>query len=157
MDQIDRSLVYTAQSKQYFYCRDVVCEYVFRRGAVPLNPFRAFDYFLNDRVARDLVRKGNQRLIAACDEMWVFGDRLADGVLVEIAQAARLNMPVRFFTIGNSLSDITEIQANRLSFESEVEDSVGLSAVQMLDHVLKGQTESIVLALGRVHEVRDRI
>ena len=47
-------VVYTAQSKQFFYCRDAVCQFVFENNAIPLNPFRVFDYFLNDRVDRDL-------------------------------------------------------------------------------------------------------
>lgn len=149
------TLVYTAQSKHYFYCRDVVCEYVFRRGAVPLNPFRAFEYFLGDRVARDLVRQGNQRLIAAADEFWVFGDRLADGVLVEIAQASRLRLPVRFYTIGARVSDIKEISPSSVEFEAEVVDVTGLSSNLMREHVAKGETESLVLALGRVNEVSD--
>ena len=56
-------VVFTAQSKLYFYCRDAVCEYVFRHGAIPINPFRAFGYFLDDRVERDLVRQANNNLL----------------------------------------------------------------------------------------------
>ena len=48
-------VVFTAQSKVYFYCRDAVCEFVFQNNAVPVNPFRVFEYFLGDRVDRDLV------------------------------------------------------------------------------------------------------
>ncbi len=80
-------VVFTAQSKVYFYCRDAVCQFVFDNGAVPVNPFRVFEYFLGDRVDRNLVRQGNNNLIRIVDELWVFGDVIADGVLAEICLA----------------------------------------------------------------------
>jgi hypothetical protein len=39
-------VVFTAQSKLHFYCRDAICEFVFNQGAVPVNPFRLYEYFL---------------------------------------------------------------------------------------------------------------
>src|SRR5882724_8814863 len=92
-------VIFTAQSKFYFYCRDAVCEFVFQKNAVPLNPFRVFEYFLGDRVERNLVRQGNNSLIRIADELWVFGEMIADGVLFEIFLARELNKPIRFFTI----------------------------------------------------------
>ncbi|WP_152365153.1 hypothetical protein [Microlunatus speluncae] len=150
---MNQLLVYTAQSKQYFYCRDVVCEFVFHRGSIPLNPFRVFDYFLGDRVPRDQVRRGNHRLIAASDEVWVFGDRLADGVLVEIAQAARLNIPVRFFSIGAKLAEIRDIPTNRLEFETEVSDVTGLPTDEMRSRIARGELDTVMMALGRTNEL----
>lgn len=68
-------VIYTAQSKQFFYCGDAVCQFVFERGRIPVNPFRAFDYFLGDRVNRDLVRRGNYAMLQRSDELWVFGTK----------------------------------------------------------------------------------
>lgn len=113
----ERPVVFTAQSKQYFYCCDVVCEFVFKQGCVPLNPFRAFGYFLGDRVRRDDVRIGNNNLIRLADELWVFGTSIADGVLFEIEYAHALGRPVRLFTIGNRLEEIHERTVNDLRFE----------------------------------------
>jgi len=56
-------IVFTAQSKKCYYCRDAVCEFVFNQGAVPLNPSRLYGYFLADRVDRELVRQANNNLI----------------------------------------------------------------------------------------------
>ena len=53
-------IVFTAQSKAFFYCRDAVCEFVFNRHCVPLNPFRVFEYFLGDRVDRDAVGQADE-------------------------------------------------------------------------------------------------
>jgi hypothetical protein len=113
-------VIYTAQSKVYFYCRDAVCEFVFANNAVPVNPFRVFEYFLNDRVDRNLVRQGNNNLIQIVDELWAFGDTIADGVLFEILFAKKIGKPVRFFTIDNRASSIREIKVKNLRFEREV-------------------------------------
>ena len=43
-------IAFTAQSKRFFYCQDVVCAYTLQHGFIPLNPFRVFGYFLDDRV-----------------------------------------------------------------------------------------------------------
>lgn len=111
--------VFTAQSKQYFYCRDAVCEYVFQQGALPVNPFRVFEYFLGDRVKRDLVRRGNNHLIEMCDELWVFGP-VSDGVLFEIVSARRLRKPIRYFGIATYAGQIRQIPPVEVRFEPEV-------------------------------------
>ncbi|OJW83942.1 MAG: hypothetical protein BGO69_09430 [Bacteroidetes bacterium 46-16] len=117
--------IFTAQSKKFFYCKDAICEFVFNRSGIPINPFQVFGYFLGDRVDRDLVRKGNNELIARCDELWVFGP-IADGVLFEISRAYELKMPVRFFSIetyANSIEEITD--STKLVFEPEVHAQIG--------------------------------
>lgn len=113
-------LVYPAQSKQFFYCRDAVCEFVLLNGAVPLHPFRVFEYFLGDRVDRDLVRRGNNTIVARADEIWVFGSELADGVLLEISHAHQNKKPIRYFTIATRALEIEEIEPKDLTFEDEL-------------------------------------
>ncbi len=118
-------VVFTAQSKVFFYCRDAVCEYVFQNDAIPINPFRVFEYFLGDRVERDLVRQGNNNLIRIVDELWVFGEKIADGVWAEIFLAKKLDKPIKFFTIDNLAENIKEIQPDELRFETEVYKMAG--------------------------------
>jgi hypothetical protein len=129
-------VVFTAQSKIFFYCRDAVCEFVFSRGAVPINPFRVFEYFLGDRVERDLVRQGNNNLIHIVDELWVFGDVIADGVLAEICLANELQKPTRFFTIHNKADQIREITPLELRFEPEVRKRWSLDRQELIDVIL---------------------
>lgn len=112
-------VAFTAQSKAFFYCRDAVCEFTFRNGLLPLNPFRVFDYFLNDRVHRDVVRQGNNQLIVMADELWVFGS-VSDGVLFEIVRARHLRKPVRFFSIATRAEEIKPISPAEVRFEPEV-------------------------------------
>ncbi len=113
-------LVFTAQSKRDFYCRDAVCEYVLRQDAVPINPFRLFGYFLNERIEREFVRRANSALINHSDELWAFGQRMADGVLDEVLLALGLAKPVRFFTISADIDGIREVSWESLRFEPEV-------------------------------------
>jgi len=111
--------VFTAQSKACYYCKDAVCEFVFRQNKLPINPFKAFDYFLGDRVDRDLIRRANNHLLSLCDELWVFGD-IANGVMFEILMAKKLGKPIRFFTIATKSSEIAEVSLRELAFESEM-------------------------------------
>jgi len=149
----ERPLVYTAQSKHYFYCRDAVCEFVFNREAIPINPFRAFDYFLGDRVGRDKVREGNRRLLSVSDEVWVFGEELADGVLIEITQALEQHKPVKYFSIDPIADKIRPLQQSLLGFELEISENSGLRRDELLDHLTSGTTSSVLRALGRYEEV----
>lgn len=114
-----RKVVFTAQSKQWFFCRNAVCEYVFKNDCIPVNPFRIFGYFLDDRVDRGLVRNGNNEMIARCDELWVFGP-ISDGVLFEIFSCIRQGKPVRFFSIATTANEIREIPIDETTFEPEV-------------------------------------
>lgn len=149
----DRRLIYTAQSKHFFYCRDAVCEFVFRQGCIPINPFRAFDYFLGDRVPRELVRDGNRRLLEASDEIWVFGEELADGVLVEITQAIHQSKKIRYFTIDTEADKIEDLEPSGLAFENEVSKFTGWDQTTLLRHFLSGNPDCLVQALGRREEV----
>lgn len=122
---IKTKTIFTAQSKKFFYSKDVICEFVFKKGFIPVNPFQVFGYFLNDRVDRAMVRNGNNELISRCDELWIFGS-IADGVLFEIARAYELKIPIKFFTIGTLLKEIYEItDLTKLTFEPEVFSQIG--------------------------------
>lgn len=112
-------VVFTAQSKNFFYCKDVICEYVLKQGKLPINPFMVFGYFLNDRVDRNIVRRGNNQLIQTSDELWIFGP-IADGVLFEIALAKKLKKPIKFFKLGTRVNEIKEITVDEVNFEPEV-------------------------------------
>jgi hypothetical protein len=113
------TVIFTAQSKAFFYCRDAVCEFVLKQGLLPINPFRVFEYFLGDRVERNIVRQGNNQLVELADELWVFGP-VADGVLFEIIRARERHKPVRYFSIATRSSEIKPISVNDVTFEPEV-------------------------------------
>jgi len=129
-------VVFTAQSKLHFYCRDAICEFVFNQSAVPVNPFRLYEYFLGDRVDRDLIRQANNNLIRKCDELWVFGETIADGVLFEILYAKTLKMPVKYYTVDSRVDRIKETSVYKLKFEEEVYSSTGLKHQELIEQIL---------------------
>jgi len=131
----EMTVVFTAQSKLHFYCRDAICEFVFKRGAVPVNPFRLYEYFLGDRVDRDTIRQANNNLIRKCDELWVFGDTIADGVFFEILYAKKLKMPVKFYTVDSQADQIEEFQVTELKFEEEVYSATGLRRKTLIEKI----------------------
>ncbi len=100
-------LIFTAQSKRYFYKRDHVCQFVMEQGHVPIHPFRVFDWWLHDKVNRQIIRDQIKELIERCDEFWTFGEEVADGVLKEIKLAQSIKKPIKFFTIDYPIKEIT--------------------------------------------------
>ncbi len=114
----DKKIVFTALSKHYFYFRKHICRFVLQEGAVPLNPFMVFDYFLLDTVERDVIRSGNNTLLKRSDELWVFGD-ISNGVLAEIKMAKSLGMLVKYFAIEES-QHIVPVDRDSIHFEDDV-------------------------------------
>lgn len=114
----DKPLVYTATSKHYFYFRMFISKFVLEQGAVPLNPFMVFEYFLLDTIDRDVVREANNNLVKRADEVWVFGP-VSDGVLAEIKIAKAANKNLRYFKIIKS-RDIVEVNREEVELEAEV-------------------------------------
>lgn len=112
-----KKLVYTAMSRHSAYAKEFVCAHVFNHGAVPLNPFSMFGYFLYDLVERDLVRGANGTVISAVDEVWSYGP-ISDGCLKEIFQAKKENKPIRFFNVAKTVPAIKEISLDELEFET---------------------------------------
>ncbi len=124
-----KTIVYTAQSKHLFYARMLICRFVLERGAVPLNPFNLWGYFLYELVDHDLVRRGNNNVVRIVDEVWVFGP-VADGVLAEIDLAIGLNKPLRFFSAGSRYEDMRPIGVADVEFEETVSSKSNLKAIR---------------------------
>lgn len=119
--QQDKKVVFTAQSCKNFHQRMLICRYVFEQGAVPINPFNVFGYYLYELVDRDLVRNGNNNLMKRCDELWVFGD-ISDGVLAEVQMFKELNKPIKYFDISNLPKEVKEISKEKVVLEDEIKE-----------------------------------
>jgi hypothetical protein len=119
-------VVFTAQSRHLFYARMLICRYVLEHGAVPLNPFTLWGYFLDDMVERDVVRGANNNLVRRADQLWVFGP-VSDGVLYEIKLAMSLDKPMRFFSAGPTVADIVPLDVGDIEFEPDLADRAGIA------------------------------
>lgn len=112
--------VYTAHSKHNFYARKMISAYVLENNKLPLNPFTNWDYFMNDMVDRNLTIRGNNNLIYLSKELWQFGI-ISNGCYHEIKLAMKLNLKIRFYSIGKMFKDIKELNIDELDFENELQ------------------------------------
>jgi len=121
--------VYTAHSKHNFYARKLISSYVLENNRLPLNPFTNWDYFMDDMVDRKLTVRGNNNLIYLADELWQFGV-ISNGCYHEIKLAMELNKNIRFFNIGKTMLDISEISIDKLEYEQALKDEYNIKEFQ---------------------------
>jgi len=75
------------------------CRFAVSMGCVPLAPHLHYPQFLDDSQPeqRALGLKFALLLLGKCDELWVFGERISEGMAVEIEKAEKRGMPIRYF------------------------------------------------------------
>ena len=72
--------------------------YAADNGYVPLTPHLWLPQFLSEETERDLAISMDLRLLERCDELWVCGDEISEGMAAEIAHAEETGIPVRHIT-----------------------------------------------------------
>lgn len=76
------------------------CRFAVDKGYIPIAPHLLFTQFLNDNNPKERqlgIFFGNA-VMSKCSEVWVFGDRISDGMEAEIKRAKRKNYPLRYFS-----------------------------------------------------------
>lgn len=66
--------------------------------AIPIAPHLLFPQFMSDDAERELALFMDMVLLGKCEELWVFGELVTEGMNAEIAKAKRKNMKIRYFT-----------------------------------------------------------
>ncbi len=77
------------------------CKLAVSKGRIPLAPHLYFPQFLSDVNEREIAMKMNFELMKICDEIWVFGDQITEGMAAEIEQAKQGNCRLRYFERGD--------------------------------------------------------
>ena len=75
------------------------CRFAADKGYIPIAPHLLFTQFLNDDNPKERqlgIFFGNA-VMSKCSEVWVFGDRISDGMEAEIKRAKRKNYRLRYF------------------------------------------------------------
>lgn len=70
------------------------------KGAVPFAPHLLYPQIMDDRDPKQR-KQGlffGMVWLRKCDEIWVFGNRVSNGMKLEIAEARKRRIPVRYFT-----------------------------------------------------------
>ena len=74
------------------------CRFAVEKDAVPLAPHLFLPQFLKEETERDLALFMDLVYLGKCAEMWVFGEKITDGMRVEIDRAKKKNMRIRYFS-----------------------------------------------------------
>jgi len=76
------------------------CRFAVSKGYIPLAPHLHYPQFMDDSdpKERELGLYFALVLLSKCDELWVFGHRVSDGMAREISKAKKQGIPIRHFT-----------------------------------------------------------
>ncbi len=75
------------------------CRFIYSKGAVPIAVHLHNTQFLDDNVSEER-RAGmllGLHMLNRCDEVWVFGTRISEGMEAEIKAAQRLGIPIQYY------------------------------------------------------------
>ena len=80
-----------ARAKQY-------CKMVVDQGFIPYAPHLLFTQFMDDSdpVQRAVGMGMGKEMLKRCDELWVFGDTISEGMAAEIKLAEAIGMPILY-------------------------------------------------------------
>ena len=74
------------------------CKFAVSRGRIPIAPHLYFPQFLSETNKRGKAMSLNLEFLRLCGEVWVFGEKITEGMETEIAHAGRLQKNIRYFT-----------------------------------------------------------
>lgn len=75
----------------------VFCRFAVIKKAIPIAPHLLFPQFMSEERERRLVLFMGMVLLGKCDEVWVFGERISEGMLAEIEKAKKMWKKIRYF------------------------------------------------------------
>ena len=75
------------------------CHWVVNKNHIPYAPHIFFTQFLDDEIPeeRDFGLNAGFEFLKVCDELWVFGSRISEGMQMEIDLANELKMPIVYY------------------------------------------------------------
>jgi hypothetical protein len=75
------------------------CRFALDQGNIPLAPHLMFPQFMDDsnQEERDLAIFMDIILMGKCQEVWVIGDVISNGMSIEIEKAKKRRQPIRYF------------------------------------------------------------
>lgn len=71
---------------------------VMELGYIPYTPHLMFTYFINEdiREEREHALQMGLEMLPYCNELWIFGYRITEGMAAEIRRARQLGIPVYY-------------------------------------------------------------
>ena len=87
----DNPRVNVMRARQY-------CKFAVIKGRIPIAPHLYFPQFMSEEREREKAMDMNFELLKLCGEVWVFGDKITEGMEAELARAGMLRKKIRYFT-----------------------------------------------------------
>jgi len=72
------------------------CRFAVDSGKIPVAPHVYLPRFMSEETEREAALVAGLRFLDICAEVWVFGDRISEGMRREIAHAETAGIPVRY-------------------------------------------------------------
>ena len=84
------------------------CRFALNRGCIPIAMHLLLPQFMDDNnpKERDLALFIDMVIMGKCQEVWVFGDHISDGMAIEIAKAKKRGQGVKYF--GLNYKEVSE-------------------------------------------------
>ena len=75
------------------------CRFAVTKNCIPIAPHLHYPQFMDDsdKEQRELGLFFALVLLGKCDELWIFGDRVSNGMSQEIKKAEKRGIPIRRF------------------------------------------------------------
>ena len=76
------------------------CRFAVTKNRIPIAPHLHYPQFMDDsdKEQRELGLFFALVLLGKCDELWIFGDRVSNGMSQEIKKAEKRGIPIRRFS-----------------------------------------------------------
>ena len=81
----------TAKAKKY-------SRFAVDAGVIPFAPHLLLPLYMKEETERELAMFMNMVFLGRCEELWVFGNEISEGMQMEIKKAQKKNMKIRYFT-----------------------------------------------------------
>jgi len=90
---------YAGDVEQNVRFAKAACRYAIEQGVTPIAVHLLYPQLLDDGIPaeREAGLKMGRRVLEACDELWVCGRRISQGMEAELSAARQMGIPVRRF------------------------------------------------------------
>ena len=68
--------------------------------AIPFAPHLLMPQYMDEGTERELALRMGIIFLSKCEQLWVFGERISNGMAYEIKKAVSMGKKVRYFTVG---------------------------------------------------------
>lgn len=73
------------------------CSFAIKKKAIPFAPHLLYPQFMSEETDRELALFFGIVMLDKCAEVWVFGDKISEGMKVEIERAKSKEKKIRYF------------------------------------------------------------